>query len=67
MSTEAENRKFYSYPTGYASDGGYSFLCGLERKVPDGIERNGIRAWLVGYDEAKRLWPTEKDREWFNP
>lgn len=60
-------KRFYSHPTGYGSQGGYTFLCGLPREVPkfEDDDGNATAAFLYGYDEAARLFPTEKDREWF--
>lgn len=76
MNTEEERRAFYSYPTGYGSNGGYDYLCGKPRALPwwwgEGMSpsidtEDDAQSYYGGYDWAKRLWPTEESRAWFNP
>lgn len=70
--TEEWKRDFYSNPTGYGSQGGYDFLCGLPRALPSWFENDGkvdtsldAQSYFNGYDRAKELWPTEESRAWF--
>jgi hypothetical protein len=62
------NKRFYRYPTGPGSQGGYDYLCGLPCKPSQWvIDNDYVEAYTFGYEYAKKLWPTEKDKEWFNP